>query len=182
MSDDVLMRFAYADPPYFGYASFYEHPETQIWNELDTYARFIDALSDWFPDGWALSMTSGNLHDLLPLCPESARVAAWVKPFASFKKGVNPAFAWEPVVFWGGRRRTDGSERTVRDWLACNITLRKGLVGAKPPEFCRWILDLLGYRDGDEIVDLFPGTSVMGVVAGKTPLQSGLFEEVSDET
>lgn len=170
------MRFAYADPPYLGYASFYDHRETYIWDDPDTHGHFIEALTEWFPDGWAVSMTSGNLKTILPMCPPDVRIAAWVKPFASFKKGVNPAYAWEPVVFRGGRRRTDGSERTVRDWLSCNITLRKGLVGAKPPEFCRWVLDLLGYRDGDEVFDLFPGTGVMDVVAGNTPIQDGLFE------
>ena len=170
------MRFAYADPPYLGYAGFYDHPETEIWNDPDTHRRFIASLSEWFPDGWALSMTTTNLQTILPMCPQDVRVAAWVKPFASFKKGVNPAYTWEPVVFRGGRRRTDGSERTVRDWFACNITLRKGLVGAKPPEFCQWVLDLLGYRhDEDEIVDLFPGTGVMGVVSNRS-VQIGMFE------
>ncbi len=170
------MRFAYADPPYLGYASFYDHPETHVWDLPETHQMFIGALSDWFPDGWALSLTSTNLKQILPMCPPDVRVMAWVKPFASFKKGVNPAYAWEPLVLRGGRRRTDGQERTVRDWTAANITLRKGLVGAKPPDFCRWVLDVLGYRRSeDEIVDLFPGTGVMGQVAGSTPINEGLF-------
>ncbi len=173
------MRFAYADPPYLGYASFYDHPETEIWNDPETHRTFIKTLSNWFPDGWAMSLTSTTLNTLLPMCPPDARVAAWVKPFASFKKGVNPAYAWEPVVFWGGRRRTDGTRRTVRDWTAVNITMQKGLVGAKPPEFCRWVLDLLGYENGDELVDLFPGTGIMDIVSGKTPIQTGLWAQES---
>lgn len=55
-------------------------------------------------------------------------------------------------------------EPTVRDWHSENITLRKGLVGAKPPGFARWIADLLGARSGDEIDDLFPGTGGCGKV------------------
>lgn len=87
-----------------------------------------------------------------------------VKPFASFKPGVNPAYCWEPVIFRGGRRRTDQTEVTVRDYLACPITLKRGLTGAKPEAFCLWIMDLLGYRGGDALIDLFPGTGVMSRV------------------
>jgi hypothetical protein len=110
-------------------------------------------------------MTSGNLHDILPMCPRSARIAAWVKPFASFKPGVNPAYAWEPVVFLGGRQPRDRREATVRDYIATPIALKRGLTGAKPEAFCRWVLDFLGYREGDTVDDLFPGTGVMGRVA-----------------
>ena len=49
-------------------------------------------------DAWALSCSSPSLPRILPLCPEDIRVMAWVKPFASFKKDVNPAYAWEPVI------------------------------------------------------------------------------------
>lgn len=31
----------------------------------------------------------------------------------------------------------------------------------------RWILTLLGYVDGDRLVDLFPGTGVLGKVAAQ---------------
>jgi len=47
------------------------------------------------------------------------------------------------------------------------ITLKRGLTGAKPEAFCRWVLDLLGYADGDEIIDLFPGTAVLGQVVAQ---------------
>ena len=47
-----------------------------------------------------------------------------------------------------------------RDHLAESITLKKGLTGAKPERFCRWVLDLLGWKPGDEVDDLFPGTGV----------------------
>ena len=33
------------------------------------------------------------------LCPSGVRIGALVKPFAVFKTGVNPAYAWEPVIF-----------------------------------------------------------------------------------
>ncbi len=148
------MTFAYADPPYPGCA--HRYPE----NEEVDHRALISRLVDCFPDGWALSTSSVALRSILPLCPERVRVAAWVKPFAVFKPNVNPAYAWEPVIFSGGRKR-DRTEPTVRDWTSCNITLRRGLVGAKPDGFCHWLLDLLGFEDGDVMVDLFPGTRSM---------------------
>jgi hypothetical protein len=83
-----------------------------------------------------------------------------------FKPNVNPGYCWEPVLVRGGRKRTR-EQPTVRDWVSSVITLRKGLSGAKPAEFCRWILDVLGYEDGDVLDDLYPGTGIMGAIAGQ---------------
>lgn len=47
---------------------------------------------------------------------------------------------------------------TVRDWVSANITLRRGLSGAKPEAFCWWLFDVLGAEPGDEFADLYPGT------------------------
>lgn len=157
------MRFAYADPPYFGHAvQFYGdlHPEAAVYDTLDGHRALITRLCDEFSDGWALSMTSRNLHDILPLCPKDARICAWVKPFASFKKHVGVAYAWEPVVLYGGRRRTL-EQQTVRDWFAEPITLKRGFTGAKPARVIHWILEMLGAAPEDEIVDLFPGSGAV---------------------
>ena len=61
----------------------------------------------------------------------------------------------------------NGKQTTPKDFLICPITLKKGLIGAKPEPVCRWILDLLNVAYGDVVVDLFPGTGVMGRVALK---------------
>lgn len=167
---DTSARFAFVDPPYYGYAAkFYAHlhPEAAVYDTLAAHRALIDHVVAAYPDGWAFCMTSGNLHDLLPLFPASARIAAWVKPFASFKKGVSPAYTWEPVVFQPAGRRHDQTTPTVRDHLSQGITLRRGLVGAKPEQFCRWVLHLLGWRAGDVVDDLFPGTGVMGRVVAR---------------
>jgi tRNA/tmRNA/rRNA uracil-C5-methylase (TrmA/RlmC/RlmD family) len=37
----------------------------------------------------------------------------------------------------------------------------KNFMGAKPSEFCFWVFDMLGARQGDELVDLFPGTGAV---------------------
>lgn len=94
------------------------------------------------------------------MCPDNVRVAAWVKPFSVFKPNVNPAYSWEPVIFYTPRRR-GRLRRTVRDWCSVNITLKKGLVGAKPPDFCFWLFDLLQMEKSDEFFDLFPGTNIV---------------------
>lgn len=162
------MRFAYADPPYPGMGHFY------VEKRECNHRVLLGYLCEEFPDGWALSTASTTLMEVLRLdtCPEDVRICSWTKSFASFKPGVNPGYCWEPVVLWRGRRRTDKTELTVRDFLSCPITLRKGLTGAKPERFCRWVADLLGYRDGDELEDIFPGTGVMArtLAQGVLPL------------
>lgn len=155
------MIFAYADPPYPGNANRY--PEKQ---EVD-HSLLIKRLVNDYPDGWALSTSSTSLQAVLPMCPSGVRILAWVKPFAIFKPNVGVAYAWEPVIFHGGRRRTR-EQPTVRDWVSVNITLRKGLVGAKPEEFCRWLMAVFNAQPGDEIRDLFPGTGVMTRVWDET--------------
>jgi hypothetical protein len=155
------MTFAFADPPYLGCgAKLYgdHHEDAADFDDPDTHWRLINELIETFPDGWALSLHTPSLRVLLPMCPEDCRVAAWVKPFASFKPNVNPAYAWEPVIWRGGRKR-EREEPTVRDWVSANITLMKGLPGAKPDAFWYWLFELLGIRQGDTFVDLFPGTN-----------------------
>ncbi|MFV0307069.1 MAG: hypothetical protein ACK5OX_04930 [Desertimonas sp.] len=160
------MTFAYADPPYYGCAKHYDahHPQSRVWNSLDTHRALIERLNRDYPDGWALSMTSGNLHDLLPLVPRRARVMAWVKPFAAFKRNVRVAYTWEPVIVVGGRVSSRDGAPPTRDHIAESITMRRGLTGAKPERFCGWVLDVLGWIPGDRLDDLFPGTGVMGEV------------------
>jgi hypothetical protein len=177
------MRFAYADPPYLGCCKLYGHyhpnGDDKCWDLLDTHRGLIYQLEDEFPDGWALSASSVSLRSLLPLCPRDVRVAAWVKPFCAFKRGVRPCYAWEPVIFRGGRNppgtphpppEKNGEQTTPKDFIAESITLKKGLTGAKPAKVCRWILELLGYQEGDELIDLFPGTGAMDDVLARPRL------------
>ena len=163
------MRFAYADPPYIGQAM--RHYDC---DEID-HADLIAKLVSEFPDGWALSASAPTLEQILPLCPKRYRIAVWCKSFCAFKRNVRPAYAWEPVIFWGGRNpmnghralvpERNGKQTTPKDFLVEPITLKKGLCGAKPEKFCRWVLDLLNVQAGDVVVDLFPGTGIMGRVA-----------------
>lgn len=179
------MRFAYADPPYLGCGHLYpEHPDALDWDYPETHRSLIERLVSEFPDGWAMSLNTPSLQTILPMCPEDVRIAAWVKTFCAFKRGVRPAYAWEPVIFRGGRNPPlvahpppvkGGKQTTPKDFLlpdqspalAEPITLKKGLTGAKPVRFCQWVLDLLNFQDGDQMVDLFPGTGVMGEVVAQ---------------
>lgn len=156
------MKFAYADPPYLGVAGYYKHlhPDALDYDRVETHAALIERLCGEFADGWALSLHSPSLRTILPLCPPDVRVMAWTKPFASFKPGVNPAYAWEPVIVRGGRKR-NRDVPTVRDWCAVNITLQRGLTGAKPKAFCFWIFEVLGMLPSDEFCDLFPGSGAV---------------------
>ena len=173
------MRFAYADPPYIGQAKrHYSHDP--LCAEVD-HEKLIQRLMGQFPDGWALSASSPTLGRILSVCPDTVRVAAWCKSFCAFKRNVRPAYAWEPVIFWGGRNpmnghralipERNGKQTTPKDFLVAPITLKKGLCGAKPEVFCRWVLDLLNVQAGDEVVDLFPGTGIMGRVADEITQQ-----------
>jgi len=147
------MTFAYADPPYIGCAHMY--PEKQ---EVD-HAELIERLCNDYADGWALSCHSPSLKLLLPLCPADVRVMAWVKPFAVYKDR-NVAYAWEPLLVRGGRRRPKTVE-TAKDWVMANIVLKGGVMGSKPPAFCLWLFNVLGMQPEDDFHDLFPGSGAV---------------------
>ncbi len=166
------MKLGFADCPYFGCCGLYDHFHNDggdkpfdglCWDELDTHKALLSYLDAEF-DGWAYCMTSQSLADIAPLAPH-ARVASWVKPFAAFKANVRIAYTWEPMLFVPGRDRSKEGAPVGRDHLAEPITLKKGFTGAKPVAFCKWALDLIGFVEGDELIDLFPGTGVMGRVA-----------------
>lgn len=150
------MRIAYADPPYIGQAKKHYANDPRC-AEVD-HAALIASLVEF--DGWALSCSSTSLREILPMCPPTVRVMAWVKPFASFKPGVNPAYAWEPVLVVPARRLGRDID-TVRDWVSANITLKRGLAGVKPPAFCAWLFAVMGADPADEFADLFPGSGAV---------------------
>jgi hypothetical protein len=161
------MRIAYADPPYPGQAHLYaDHPDYA--GEVD-HEELVEQLECY--DGWVLHTSSSALRYVLGLCPADTRVMAWVKTFASFKPGVRPAYAWEPVLMRparkakivrsGSRHDSNGSGIVMADFIICPIELRKGLVGAKPAPVCRWAFDCVGAEPTDELADLFPGTGAV---------------------
>lgn len=168
------MRFAYADPPYFGcgkshYAE--HHPDAAIWDDRQTHLDLIGRLVSEYPDGWALSCNPRDLAWLLPACPDDVRVAAWCKTWHQIRP-TTTQFAWEPVV-WRTERKDPKRSPMIRDWMAGAVTRQTGLRGAKPQAFNQWVIDLLCYQDGDTLEDLFPGTAGMGATLAAQPLDFG---------
>jgi len=49
----------------------------------------------------------------------------------------------------------------MRDYIAEPITLRRGLVGAKPEAVCRWAFEVVGAEPQDQLDDLFPGSGAV---------------------
>ena len=99
--------------------------------------------------------------------PRDVRVGSWSKSFAAYKANVRIAYTWEPIFFKPGRDSSKDGAPVGRDHLVEPITLQRGFTGAKPARWCRWVLDLMGYVAGDEVVDLFPGTGIMGRLLGQ---------------
>jgi hypothetical protein len=155
---DRPLVFAYADPPYPGFARrYYRRREVN-------HRALIASLEASGYAGWALSTSARALRELLPLCPPRARVCAWVKPIGVSSRTFGLHNTWEPVVVCSGRRLRPG----VRDWLSAQPARRGGtLPGRKPLAFCAWLFRILGMRPGDELVDLFPGTGIISRAWGE---------------
>lgn len=169
------MRFAIADPPYVGQAKRHYAKEAaaagRVASEVD-HRALLERLETY--DGWALCLSSPSLlgpDGIAAMCPPGVRIGAWVKPFASFKRGVDPAYAWEPVIYRTAREWRK-EQATVRDWwrdyrppvpdaVAACITLKRGVSGAKPAAFSFWLFELLGMTPADTLDDLFPGSGAI---------------------
>jgi hypothetical protein len=153
--------FAYADPPYYkkGKLHYGElHKDAYLWDSKESHLELIQSLKDNYPDGWAMSCNSNNLWWLLENEPD-IRVCIWTKGFHQIRQSTIQ-YAYEPVLLWNGRKELK-RRPMVRDWISCNIAMRRGLVGSKPLAFNLWILDLLNYKLGDQLDDIFPGTAGM---------------------
>ncbi len=147
------MRFAYADPPYVGMAHRYGE------EEIDQAALLAQLDAGY--DGWALSCSVPSLALLLPACPEGVRVLAWCKTWASWKRGVWPAYAWEPVLLKKLPRPADRGKVTPRDWFPCPAD-QSGFFGSKPVPFSFWLFRAARLDAKDEFTDLYPGSGAVG--------------------
>lgn len=154
------LRIAYADPPYPGLAKRYYGNEPTYGGEVD-HRELVASLRSSF-DGWALSTSRKALRDVLPLCPPETIVAPWCKPIGVSSRTAGAHNTWEPLLVVPARRLRPG----VRDWLSAQPARdHDDLMGAKPPTFVVWMLRLLGAIPGlDELVDLYPGTGIVGRV------------------
>ena len=71
----MVVRVAFADPPYVGQAAKHYRHHPDYAGEVD-HAVLIARLVQDYPDGWALSASSPSLRIILPMCPADVRVAA----------------------------------------------------------------------------------------------------------
>jgi hypothetical protein len=156
-------RFAYADPPYPGQSAkhYQDHPDYA--GEVD-HAELLQRLDADY-DGWILHTSSTALQQIdylaMDLGITGYRIMPWVKTFAAFKRNVSVAYAWEPVLIKAVRKPEVSGRIVMRDWIAEPITLRRGLVGAKPEAICRWAFEMAGAKPVDELHDLYPGTGAV---------------------
>ena len=164
-----MRRLAYADPPYPGRAARYRAGAEVNHPLLVEHLRTFD--------GWALSTNATTLREVWNLCPE-ARCASWVKTLAS-NGWARVRYSWEAVLFVTDHRGIKPGERSVVwDSLVCapDVAVQWSEVdgkggGAKPYAFVRWMLELLEYQEGDELVDLFPGSGNVAAYAGLEQLE-----------
>jgi hypothetical protein len=166
------MKFAYADPPYYGRAKeIYGklHPNAGDWDDQATHLQLVERLCDEYPDGWALSCNSKDLRWILPYCPEDSRVGSWCKNWHQIRP-TSTQWAWEPLI-WRTTKK-DPKRPMVRDWLVANMQTNKGTPGSKPHEFNRWVLDLLLFDQNEDTVDdIFPGSKGMSVALTELKLE-----------
>lgn len=155
------MLLAYADPPYPGNAARYYGRHPAFAGEVD-HAALLSMLATY---GWALSTSARALPRVLAECVAqdlTVRVAAWIRgPRAHATAHV--VNAWEPVVFAGGRHLAAGVPDVLLGVVPrARPTLPSSVVGMKPPRFAEWVFRLLGARLGDELMDLYPGSGIVG--------------------
>ena len=175
------MKLGIADPPYYGRANRYYgsgkgggggnrriykpdyHPEAAKWDTEKAHLDLVERLNDEF-DSWVIAMSSHNLSMYLKWCETGSssdyRVCVWVKP-SSVPSGSRIRNAYEPVLLKLNRdRRSTHKGIRTRDFLIAQVP-RLGFLGAKPFEWTYWVLDLMGYEKGDEVVDLFNGSGAV---------------------
>ncbi len=179
------LKVAYADPPYEGEAKQHYGNHKDFAGEVD-YFELVRLLAKNFPDGWALSMKQSTLRSVLNTCIVelglNVRIGIWCKKNPTIKKNVNPVYAWEPVVFYGGRRRLVDRDFLL-DWIDCAATAfdKRPMVGRKPEKFCYWVFGMLGLNHNDNLTDIYEGTGSVAWAWKCFKNQTTLWEKEKDE-
>lgn len=173
------MKLAIADPPYLGRAVRWygaggcgdghgknqadNHPEAYLWDLPETHKALVAELEANY-DGWAIAMSVHSLSTYLSVVETDSRngirVGVWQKPSA-YPSGSRIGNHWEPVLFRiPTERKGRNTGPAVKDVLTA-LPLRSNFVGAKPPEWTNWVLEIMGYQKGDEVIDLFVGSGAV---------------------
>lgn len=136
------------------------HEDAGKWDDPSTHRALMEDLEASY-DGWAIATS----HDGVPVygvLPRGARIAIWHRPNggAGASRIRN---CWEPVIVRPPAERLSSRLMggQVADLLTCPSP-RVGFAGAKPEQWTRWVLDMLGYdAEVDEVADVFPGSGMV---------------------
>jgi len=174
------MKLCIADPPYLGRAVRWygeggcgdgrgegqadNHPDAYLWDQPETHQNLVKQLEANY-EGWAIAMSVHSLSTYLSIIETDSRngirVCVWHKPSA-ITSGSRITNHWEPVIIRVPESRKgwkSGGPR-VKDIATFNPP-KVNFVGSKPVEWTHWILDLLGYEEGDVVDDLFLGSGAV---------------------
>ena len=143
------------------------HPDAVEWDDPATHRALLERLMDEY-DGWAIATVPDGLEAYAPL-PAGARIMAWFKKVAQ-PGGHRIHSLWEPVIVLPPVGRRDNRGRGCVPDVLIATAPRVGFIGAKPPEWVAWVLDALGYEEGDEVDDLFPGSGAVSAAIAQTRL------------
>lgn len=185
------MKLAIADPPYLGRAATWYggkgragkgtpgrargrsaidvefHPDAAAWDDPDMHRSLLASLATDY-DGFAMAASAKTLPAIADAIPDRARIAVWEVTNA-IPDGSRIRHSWEPVIVRVPQgRRAHGTGHVVSDVLHAPHP-QSGFVGSKPELWARWVLDMLGYRLGDEVTDLFPGSGAVSRVVDAAP-------------
>lgn len=174
------MKLAIADPPYLGRAVRWygvggcgngkgqgqadNHDDAAKWDNPQTHKDLVHELNANY-DGWAIALTVHSLSTYLEVIETDSRngirVCVWHKPSA-VTSGSRINNVWEPVIVKvpTNRRGWLSDCPRVKDVLTVAAP-RKNFVGSKPTEWTKWVLDLMGYQNGDVVTDLFKGSGAV---------------------
>lgn len=139
------------------------HPDAGEWDDPARHHELLEHLVATY-DGWAIATTPDGLEAYRPW-PLDCNVLAWVKP-NSIPGGHRLRASWEAVLVSipkdrRARRRGFESLQQISDVLTCPPPAA-GFAGAKPEQWTRWVLDVLGYDSAtDTVDDLFPGSGAV---------------------
>lgn len=178
-----MARLAIADPPYLGRAVRWygvggcgngkgdgqadNHPEAHLWDNPEQHRELVRQLDRDY-DGWAVAMSVHSLSTYLDVVETDSRngirVCVWHKP-AAVTSGSRITNNWEPVLIRVPNDRKGWASELARtsDVLSC-VPPRRNFVGSKPAAWTKWVLDLMGYCEGDTVDDLFYGSGAVSAI------------------
>jgi len=173
------MRLAIADPPYLdravrwygeggtgytaGSGQADNHPEAYLWDIPKTHQDLARRLEQDY-DGYAIAMSVHSLSTYLSVIETNSRngirVGVWNKTM-SLPSASRIHNSWEPVIFKIPKERRARNNGTATKDVLTSAVLQNNFIGAKPLVWTEWVLDVLGYKDGDQVDDLFAGSGAV---------------------